>query len=81
ISCETTYGLYLSDHNIVDWIMAQDLLWKAEGHLLTHLRAVRRIGSSMEDYDLLIRWVELVADSAGVKLGLMPRVKGHEHEV
>ncbi|KAF2190251.1 hypothetical protein K469DRAFT_736742 [Zopfia rhizophila CBS 207.26] len=87
ISREITYGLYLSDHHILDGvetelvvlsgIMVQDLpkmtAW--------HLRACRRIGISMEDCEGIQKCIELVVDFADVKLSPMPRAKDIEHEV
>ncbi|KAF2113007.1 hypothetical protein BDV96DRAFT_148824 [Lophiotrema nucula] len=87
ISREITYGLYLSDHTILDGaetelvvlsgIMAQDLP-KMVGW---HLRACRRIGFSMEDCEAIQRCIELCIEFAGVHLGPMPKVKDIEHEV
>jgi hypothetical protein len=87
ISREITYGLYLSDHSILDGaeselvvlsgIMAQDLP-KMVGW---HLRAMRRVGLSMEDCEKVQSCVELCLEYAGVVLGPMPRVQDIEHEV
>lgn len=87
ISREITYGLYLSDHTILDGaetelvvlsgIMAQDLP-KMVGW---HLRACRRIGISMEDCEAMQRCIEICLEFAAVELGPMPRVKDIEHEV
>ncbi|KAH7139152.1 hypothetical protein B0J11DRAFT_422293 [Dendryphion nanum] len=87
ISREITYGLYLSDHRILDGvetelvvlsgIMAQDLpkmtAW--------HLRACRRIGITMEDCESIQKCIEIIVAFAGVKLSPMPRVVDIEHEV
>lgn len=87
ISREITYGLYLSDHRILDGveselvvlpgIMVQDLpkmtAW--------HLRACRRIGFSTADCESVQRCIELVLKFAGVTLGPTPRVGDIEHEV
>jgi hypothetical protein len=87
ISREITYGLYLSDHRILDGvetelvvlsgILAQDLP-KMVGW---HLRACRRIGITMEDCETIQKCIEICLEFAGVKLGPMPRVKDIEHEV
>lgn len=87
ISREITYGLYLSDHRILDGvetelvvlsgIMAQDLP-KMVGW---HLRACRRVGMTMEDCEAVQKCIEICLEFAGVKLGPMPRVKDIEHEV
>ncbi|KAF2733567.1 hypothetical protein EJ04DRAFT_577506 [Polyplosphaeria fusca] len=87
ISREITYGLYLSDHRILDGvetelvvlsgIMAQDLP-KMVGW---HLRACRRIGMSMEDCEAVQNCIELCLDFAVIALGPTPRVKDIEHEV
>jgi hypothetical protein len=87
ISNEITYGLYLSDHSILDGlstelvvlsgIMIQNLALQTGWHL----RGMRRLGVSMEDVELVQQCIELVAAFAGVRLDKVPRVKDIEHEV
>jgi hypothetical protein len=87
ISNEITYGLYLSDHSVLDGlstelvvlsgIMIQNLALQTGWHL----RGTRRLGVSMEDVELVQQCIELVAAFAGVRLDKVPRVKDIEHEV
>ncbi|KAM5472473.1 hypothetical protein MauCBS54593_003065 [Microsporum audouinii] len=87
ISTEITYGLYLSDHSILNdvetelvvlsGIMIQNL--RHETHW--HLRGMRRIGITSQDVELVHQCIELVAKFAQVKLDKVPRVAEVEHEV
>lgn len=87
ISREITYGLYLSDHRILNGvetelvvlsgILAQNLP-KMVGW---HLRACRRIGITIEDCEAIQKCIEICLEFAEIKLGPMPRVKDIEHEV
>ncbi|KMU90701.1 hypothetical protein CIHG_08513 [Coccidioides immitis H538.4] len=71
ISYEITYGLYLSDHSVIDdvetelvvlsGIMIQNL--RSETHW--HLRGTRRVGVSMEDVEKVHQCIELVAELRG----------------
>jgi len=87
ISREITYGLYLSDHAILNpretelvtlsGIMIQNL------SMLTswHLRATRRIGVGASDVELIQQCIEMVAKFGGITLHKSPRVADVEHEV
>ncbi|EAS30540.2 uncharacterized protein CIMG_06019 [Coccidioides immitis RS] len=87
ISYEITYGLYLSDHSVIDdvetelvvlsGIMIQNL--RSETHW--HLRGTRRVGVSMEDVEKVHQCIELVAEFARVRVDKVPRVADIEHEV
>ncbi len=87
ISANITYGLYLSDHTILDGfdtemvvlagIMIQNL--KHETHW--HLRGTRRLGVSREDVEVVHQCIELVAKFTGSQLNRVPRVADIEHEV
>ncbi|KAL5381139.1 hypothetical protein DPSP01_007393 [Paraphaeosphaeria sporulosa] len=87
ISEEITYGLYLSDHRILDGVetelvvlsgmIAQNLprmtAW--------HLRACRRMGLTPEECEVIQSCAERIVEFAGVTLEPLPRVKNIEHEV
>ncbi|KAM0794799.1 hypothetical protein BDR22DRAFT_883316 [Usnea florida] len=87
ISTNITYGLYLSDRQILDdidtelvvlsGIMIQNLK-KETGW---HLRGARRVGVSHEDVETVQQCIELVAAFAGIHLNKIPRVADIEHEV
>ncbi|WEW56590.1 hypothetical protein PRK78_002037 [Emydomyces testavorans] len=87
VSSEITYGLYLSDHSIINdvetelvvlsGIMVQNLT--SETHW--HLRGTRRVGVSMEDVEKVHQCIELVAAFARVRVDKVPRVADIEHEV
>ncbi|KAG0648823.1 hypothetical protein D0Z07_5070 [Hyphodiscus hymeniophilus] len=87
ISREITYGLYLSDHSILDpvatelvtltGIMIQNLPLETAWHL----RGTRRVGVSIEDVELVQQCVKMVADFGFVSQSKVPRVTDIEHEV
>ncbi|KAF2838384.1 hypothetical protein M501DRAFT_1005255 [Patellaria atrata CBS 101060] len=87
LSKNITYGLYLSDHSILNdfetelvvltGIMIQNL--PNETHW--HLRGARRIGISKDDVETVHQCIELVANFVGVSLHKVPRVADIEHEV
>ena len=87
ISANITYGLYLSDRQILDdidtelvvlsGIIVQNLKREAGWHL----RGTRRVGVSYEDVELVQQCIEMVAAFAGVRLNKVPRVADIEHEV
>ncbi len=87
ISREITYGLYLSDHSVLNGLETE--LVVISGIMIQnlntttgwHLRAMRRIGISTEDVELVQQCIELVAQFAGIGLNKVPRVKDIEHEV
>lgn len=78
ISTEITYGLYLSDRQVLDdldteivvlvGIMIQNL--QLETHW--HIRGTRRIGVSLEDVKKLVGCVKQVGDFMGTKLDRVP---------
>ncbi|KAI9665103.1 MAG: hypothetical protein M1821_006551 [Bathelium mastoideum] len=87
ISKEITYGLYLSDRQIlgdVDTELATltgVMIQNLKEFAAYHLRGARRIGVSQQDVELVQQCIELVAKFAGVDLHRVPRVADIEHEV
>lgn len=87
LSTEITYGLYLSDRQVLDdldtqlvvlpAIMSQNL--RTETHW--HIRGTRRLGVKMEDVRVICDCVRLVADFFGVKLNRVPSVEEVEGDV
>lgn len=87
ISTEITYGLYLSDRQILDdldtellvlvGIMIQNL--RLETHW--HIRGTRRIGVSKKDVETIVECVQKVAKFMGVKLDKIPSVEEVESDV
>jgi hypothetical protein len=80
LSVEITYGLYLSDRQILDdidtqlvvlpAIMMQNL--KSETHW--HIRGTRRLGVSKKNVEIICDCVRLLADFFGIKLNKVPSV-------
>lgn len=87
ISTEITYGLYLSDHSILDGLSTElvvlggIMIQNLKLETAWHLRGMRRLGVSMEVVELVQQCIEMVAAFAGVRLNKVPRVKDIEHEV
>jgi len=87
ISSEITYGLYLSDRQILDdvetelvvlpGIMTQNL--KVE--TLWHIRGTRRIGVAKEDVEIIYDCVQKLAKYLGVRLDRVPTVQEVEQQV
>lgn len=87
LSTEITYGLYLSDRQILDdldtqlvvlpAIMSQNL--RLETHW--HIRGTRRLGVSQHDVGVVWDCVKLVAGLFGVKLDRVPSVEEVEADV
>ncbi|KAI9928154.1 hypothetical protein MW887_002187 [Aspergillus wentii] len=87
LSTEITYGLYLSDRQVLDdvdtqmvvlpAIMSQNL--KNETHW--HIRGTRRLGLSKEDVQVVWDCIQLVAKFFGVKLDKVPTVEAVEYDV
>jgi hypothetical protein len=87
LSAEITYGLYLSDRQVLNdvdtemvvlpAIMMQNL--KNETHW--HIRGTRRIGVSKEDVQVLWDTIQLVAQHFGLKLNKVPTVDTVEPDV
>lgn len=87
ISSEITYGLYLSDHRILNGVETElcvlsGLFCQGLPRMVGwHLRATRRIGVSSEDCEIIQQCIEACVEYAGVEIKDMPRVKDIEHEV
>ncbi|KAF3482418.1 uncharacterized protein GIQ15_05177 [Arthroderma uncinatum] len=87
ISTEITYGLYLSDHTILDdvetelVVLSGIMIQNLNSESRWHLRGMRRIGIAQEDVELVHQCIELVAKFAQVKIDRVPRVAEVEHEV
>ncbi|KAI8675979.1 hypothetical protein NCS57_00500800 [Fusarium keratoplasticum] len=87
ISTEITYGLYLSDRQVLDdtdtqmvvlpAIMSQNL--RLETHW--HIRGTRRIGVSKEDTQVICDSVRAVSEFFGIKLNRVPTVDEVEPDV
>ncbi|CAA9959032.1 hypothetical protein PTMSG1_02559 [Pyrenophora teres f. maculata] len=87
ISKQITYGLYLSDHSILSGIeselvvIAGIMIQNLPRETAWHMRAIRRLGNSMEDVETLQQNVELIARFCGLRLHKLPRVADVEWEV
>lgn len=87
ISRQITYGLYLSDRQILDdtdtqmvvlpGIMIQNL--RKETHW--HIRGTRRIGVSRQDVQVVWDTVQIIAKYLGMQLHKVPTVEEIEHDV
>jgi hypothetical protein len=87
ISTEITYGLYLSDRQVLDdWdteivvlvgIMIQNL--RLETHW--HIRGMRRVGVEKADVEVVMQEVRRLAGFMGVGLGRVPSVEEVEEDV
>ncbi|KAF3036270.1 hypothetical protein E8E12_000277 [Didymella heteroderae] len=86
-SKQITYGLYLSDHSILNdveteiTVLSGIMIQNLPRETGWHLRGTRRIGVSMGDVETLQRCIELVARFCGLRLHRVPRVADIEHEV
>ncbi|EPS35323.1 hypothetical protein H072_11292 [Dactylellina haptotyla CBS 200.50] len=87
ISYNITYGLYLSDHSILDPIETEIIV--LGGILIQnlptvsnfHLRGARRLGISMEDVEAMQVCSEKIAKFCRLRMDKLPRVADIEHEV
>jgi hypothetical protein len=87
VSKNITYGLYLSDRQVLDdldtqmvvlpGIMIQNL--PKETHW--HIRGTRRIGVSQKDVQVVWDSVQLIANHVGVRLNRVPTVESVEYDV
>ncbi|KAL4920514.1 hypothetical protein BDW62DRAFT_176648 [Aspergillus aurantiobrunneus] len=87
LSMEITYGLFLSDRQVLDdldtqmvvlpGIMSQNL--PNESHW--HIRGTRRLGVPMEDVRIVTECVKIVAEFYGVTLDKVPSVEDVEGDV
>ncbi|KAF2480018.1 hypothetical protein BDY17DRAFT_329933 [Neohortaea acidophila] len=87
LSIEITYGLYLSDHSILDAVdtelvvLSGIMIQNLKTETGWHLRGTRRIGVSFDDVELIQQCIEKVATFCGLQLTRVPRVRDIEHEV
>ncbi|KAF2652987.1 hypothetical protein K491DRAFT_662830 [Lophiostoma macrostomum CBS 122681] len=87
ISKNISYGLYLSDHSILDddetelTVLAGIMIQNLPRETGWHLRGTRRIGVSEEDVETIQQCIELVGKFCCVPLHKVPRVADIEHEV
>ncbi|KAK0507110.1 hypothetical protein JMJ35_010568 [Cladonia borealis] len=87
ITRNITYGLYLSDHSILDGVdtelvvLSGIMIQNLRHETAWHLRGLRRVGVSSEDVELVQQCIEMVAEFCEVKLNKVSRVKDIEHEV
>ncbi|KAI6896667.1 hypothetical protein KC318_g10447 [Hortaea werneckii] len=87
LSIEITYGLYLSDHTILDGIdtelvvLSGIMIQNLKRETGWHLRGTRRIGVTFGDVELIQQCIEKVAAFCGLRLTKVPRVADIEHEV
>ncbi|KAK6355641.1 hypothetical protein TWF718_000034 [Orbilia javanica] len=87
ISYNITYGLYLSDHSILNSVDSELvvlcglLIQNLAPVTAFHLRGLRRLGVKMEDVEKIHVCCEKVARVCGIPLDKVPRVADIEHLV
>ncbi len=88
ISAEITYGLYLSDRQVLAddvetelVVLPAIMMQNLPAETRWHIRGTRRIGVSRPDVEVVCRCVRLVADHLGVRLHRVPTVEEVEPEV
>jgi hypothetical protein len=87
ISKEITYGLYLSDRQILDDIETElvvvsgIMIQNLKNETWWHIRGTRRQGVSKEDMQVVYDCIKEVADFMGVKLDKVPTVGEVEADV
>lgn len=87
ISTEITYGLYLSDRQVLDdWdteviVLAGIMIQNLKLETKWHVRGALRVGMSKEDVKAVMEGVRKVAEFTDVKLNRIPSVEEVEHEV
>ncbi|KAF2875705.1 hypothetical protein BDV95DRAFT_626174 [Massariosphaeria phaeospora] len=87
LSKNITYGLYLSDHSILNdvetelAVLGGIMIQNLPRETAWHLRGTRRIGVSAGDVETVQQCIELVAEFRGLRLHKVPRVADIEHEV
>ncbi|KAF3159047.1 hypothetical protein TWF788_004033 [Orbilia oligospora] len=87
ITYNITYGLYLSDHTILDPFdtevvaLCGILIQNLESVTAFHLRGARRLGMTSEDVEGLHACCEKIARFCRVRVDKVPRVADIEHEV
>ncbi|KAH8892591.1 hypothetical protein GQ53DRAFT_862018 [Thozetella sp. PMI_491] len=87
ISSEITYGLYLSDRQVLNDVDTEMVVWPAimmqnlKNETHWHIRGTRRIGVPKEDVETLWDTIQLVAAHFGIKLDKVPSVESVEPDV
>ena len=87
ISEEITYGLYLSDRQVLDdWdteviVLAGIMIQNLKLETKWHIRGALRVGMSKEDVKAIMQAVRKAAKLTDVKLNRVPSVEEVEHEV
>ncbi|KAF3906856.1 hypothetical protein ABW21_db0204326 [Orbilia brochopaga] len=87
ISYNITYGLYLSDHSILDTIeteivvLSGILIQNQIEPAIFHLRGARRVGISADDVEAMHVLCEKAARFCRVRMDKTPRVAAVEHQV
>ena len=87
ISEEITYGLYLSDRQVLDdWdtevvVLAGIMIQNLKLETKWHIRGALRVGMSKEDVKAIMEAVRKVAEFTDVKLNRIPSVEEVEGEV
>ena len=87
ISVEITYGLYLSDRQVLDDVDTEMVVLPAimmqnlPKETSWHIRGTRRIGVSLEDTEVVCGCIHKIAKHFGVSLSKVPTVKQIEPEV
>ncbi|KAF1923849.1 uncharacterized protein M421DRAFT_74099 [Didymella exigua CBS 183.55] len=87
ISEEITYGLYLSNRQVLDdWdteviVLAGIMIQNLKLETKWHIRGALRVGMSKEDVKAIMECVRRVAEFTDVKLNRIPTVEEVKHEV
>lgn len=87
ISEEITYGLYLSDRQVLDdWdtevvVLAGIMIQNLKLETKWHIRGALRVGMSVEDVKVIMGAVRKIAEFTDVKLNRIPSVEEVEGEV
>ena len=87
VSTEITYGLYLSDRQVLDdWdtevvVLAGIMIQNLPLETAWHIRGSRRIGMSLEDVKAVMEGVRKVGEFMGTDLGRIPKAEDVEKEV
>lgn len=87
ISEEITYGLYLSDRQVLDdWdtevvVLAGIMIQNLELETKWHIRGALRVGMSKDDVKAIMECVRRVAEFTEVKLNRIPSIEEVENEV
>ncbi|KAK8120163.1 hypothetical protein PG999_004283 [Apiospora kogelbergensis] len=87
ISQNITYGLYLSDRQVLDdlgteiIVLAAIMIQNLPKETRWHIRGIRRLGVSIDDVKVVWNAVHIYAQFLGIKLNRVPTVEEVESEV